>query len=341
ASGTWGYLFDSGAFVTRQFLLDFVAAGLATFTFTCVPPGMGERLGLDRDEDGLPDAQELAIGTSPTDPDSDGDGYLDGAETALGGHPALPDPLLPDAAAPVVSEARAQELFADIATLSCRTDEPATIAVDLGTQAGLYTLPGVDGPPGARRLHDVVLPGLPAGRTLHFRVRATDRNGNVGTAEGSFTTLPTMLHVADITLAKAAAPGAPGARATDGAANDGGAGRPAGEGAGGAALVLTARVKVVDHAHGVQAGIPVRGFWAGDLGGQPWEAQALTDEQGWATFTLAPFTPAAPGSVTFSPAYIGTPFPNKPWFVGIGGTTPAFFYDQSANAAHFRTLAVP
>ena len=36
-------------------------------TFTCVPPGDGPRIGIDRDEDGVLDADELDAGTSPTD----------------------------------------------------------------------------------------------------------------------------------------------------------------------------------------------------------------------------------------------------------------------------------
>ncbi len=315
ALGIWNYLFDSGFTADRQTLLDLIAADLATFTFTCVPRGMGERLGLDRDEDGLPDWQEVVAGTNAANPDTDGDGYLDGIEAALGGNPTKPDALLADTTAPVVSEARALEIFAHIASLSCRTDEPATLVVELGLMPDAYTLASVAGPAGGRRMHDVILEKLPAGRTLFFRVRATDRNGNEGTAEGSFVTLPPMLHVADITLQKLG--GGPGP------------------------VALTARVKVVDHAGTVQAGVPVHGFWAGDIGGQAWEAQASTDAEGWAAFALAPYTPATPGDVSFSPGYIGTPYPNQPFFVGIGGPTPTFFYDQTANAVHYRSVAVP
>jgi DNA-binding beta-propeller fold protein YncE len=39
-------------------------------TYTCVPPGSGKRLGVDRDEDGFFDADELAAGTDPADPAS-------------------------------------------------------------------------------------------------------------------------------------------------------------------------------------------------------------------------------------------------------------------------------
>src|SRR5690606_11246048 len=34
-------------------------------TFTCVPPGSGERIGVDRDEDGFYDRDELDAGSDP------------------------------------------------------------------------------------------------------------------------------------------------------------------------------------------------------------------------------------------------------------------------------------
>ena len=36
-------------------------------TYTCVPPGNGQRLALDRDEDGFYNRDELAAGTDPAD----------------------------------------------------------------------------------------------------------------------------------------------------------------------------------------------------------------------------------------------------------------------------------
>ena len=56
----------------------------AEFTFTLVPAGSGERLGVDRDEDGFFDRDELDAGSDPADPistpdnvgDLDGDGVV-------------------------------------------------------------------------------------------------------------------------------------------------------------------------------------------------------------------------------------------------------------------------
>jgi hypothetical protein len=39
-------------------------------TYTCAPPGSGERIGIDRDEDGYLDGDELDAGSDPADPDS-------------------------------------------------------------------------------------------------------------------------------------------------------------------------------------------------------------------------------------------------------------------------------
>lgn len=47
-----------------SFLLD------VPLTYTCTPPGSGERLGLDRDEDGFRDGDEQDAGSDPADPDS-------------------------------------------------------------------------------------------------------------------------------------------------------------------------------------------------------------------------------------------------------------------------------
>jgi hypothetical protein len=68
-------------------------------TYTCVPPGSGERVGVDRDDDALGDGAEtdtgtfngpMDAGTDPLDPDTDGDGFEDGVEVAAGTNPLDP-----------------------------------------------------------------------------------------------------------------------------------------------------------------------------------------------------------------------------------------------------------
>jgi len=67
-----------------------------TLTYTAVPPGSGERMGIDRDQDELLNGVETNTGTfvnandtgsNPALADTDGDGYDDGLEVQLGSDP--------------------------------------------------------------------------------------------------------------------------------------------------------------------------------------------------------------------------------------------------------------
>ena len=92
--------------VVRSFV---ASAGEAELLFTAVPPGLGLRLGIDEDEDGLYDfLEKLRYGTRADDPDSDDDGYDDLAELALGGDPTRYDGWLPDTTDPDVVEVEAR-----------------------------------------------------------------------------------------------------------------------------------------------------------------------------------------------------------------------------------------
>src|SRR5262249_40362205 len=44
--------------------------GRIDLTYTCVPPGSGERIGIDRDGDGYFDGDEIDAGSDPADPSS-------------------------------------------------------------------------------------------------------------------------------------------------------------------------------------------------------------------------------------------------------------------------------
>jgi DNA-binding beta-propeller fold protein YncE len=56
--------------LTTAQLLRLTAPPGNVITFTCVPPGSGERMALDRDEDGFYDGDELDAGSNPSNPES-------------------------------------------------------------------------------------------------------------------------------------------------------------------------------------------------------------------------------------------------------------------------------
>ena len=104
-----GYLFEP---TSATFLPDVAGAGISDtalrnkalidgnpVTFTCTPPGSGQRMGRDRDEDLLLDGVETNTGTyldpqhtgsNPALADTDGDGFNDGVEVAGGYNPNDP-----------------------------------------------------------------------------------------------------------------------------------------------------------------------------------------------------------------------------------------------------------
>jgi len=310
---TWGYRMDTGAFVDRETLALVATLDVGALTFTAVPPGMGERLGLDRDEDGLFDELERGLGADPLDPDGDGDGHADGAEVAAGSDPLDPASVPADALAPSVGPVLPLEVSTDAATLTVWLDEPATLEVALGTAPGGDDL-GVVASPERRARHDVVLVGLPAATEVCYTVSATDAAGNVGVATGQLTTMVPLLHVADLSLVVT----------------------------GGDPYVATATVTVHDHLDEPVDDVPVRVFWAGDLGGLDFRQDARTDPAGVATFELGPFSPAGPTTLAVSPAYVGSSDPRDPWFTGLGGeSVESFFYFQPANATHYRSVELP
>ncbi len=87
---------DGGPAIGEAALRGLAAAAGQELTLTCVPPGTGPRLGIDRDGDSLGDGVEsdtrvflgpLDTGTSPVLADTDGDGYGDGEEVTAGSDP--------------------------------------------------------------------------------------------------------------------------------------------------------------------------------------------------------------------------------------------------------------
>ena len=310
---TWQWRADLDVWVGHELVEVAVRFGLVELALTVVPRGQGLRLGIDRDEDGLLDGVERGLGSDPADPDSDDDGHDDALEVLHGSDPLVAAARLPgDVSGPGVLVAELRDVFTTTATLHVLLDEPGTLEVDVSPAPGQPALASFAAPE-LRRRHDLVLAGLPAGTLLHTRLRTADANGNARLATGSFTTLPPELHVAALTLQKQLLGG----------------------------VTLHATVTVADQDGVPVADVPVRGIWVGDIGGAEWFPEARTDADGRATFSVGPYAPGPTSVVSFSPAYIGSPDPDDPWFVGVAGDTPAFFYDATANAASYRQVLVP
>jgi hypothetical protein len=68
-AGQWRSDLSAEAWRNRSELIA-LASAAHELTFTGVPPGSGQRIGIDRDRDGFLDADELAAGTDPGDPAS-------------------------------------------------------------------------------------------------------------------------------------------------------------------------------------------------------------------------------------------------------------------------------
>ncbi len=305
----WRYRLDDDTWADRDDLLDAIEAGLMSVTFTAVPPGTGVRLGVDRDEDGLFDGLERALGTNPAKPDSDGDGYGDHAELALAGDPKSFDAILNDVTSPTVDSHEIKHLFVSSGTLVVETDEPTTLSVAVtpsGDSAILFTSDEL------RRIHQVVLLGLPAGTSHSYTVDAFDRNANSSQVAGSFTTVVPHLHVESIELTRLQ-------------------NNP---------VILEAKFKVADRAGNPVAGVPVNGRLAGDIGANANTFQVVTDAAGEAVHQLAPYTPGSADTVTVGLDFLGSLAPAHPFFVGRGGGTSNFFYEQSFNKSNYATVEV-
>ena len=74
-----GFVLSNGSFVpdlsrapalSDAALRALVGSATPSLTFTCVPPGSGWRIGIDRDGDGYADGDERAVGSDPADPTS-------------------------------------------------------------------------------------------------------------------------------------------------------------------------------------------------------------------------------------------------------------------------------
>jgi len=88
--------------VSARVLLGDAAAGRPV-TFLGVPLGMGKPIGLDRDLDGLMNADELPLGLDPEQDDEDDDRFTDGYEVLWGNDPFVPNTTIADNTAPFLA----------------------------------------------------------------------------------------------------------------------------------------------------------------------------------------------------------------------------------------------
>ena len=168
------------------------AAGQARLYFVGAPVGSGERLGVDRDRDGLFDRDELQAGTQPAVVDSDRDGLWDGYDlqpTVKGaGAPAGAPALVPGSLRLVHATTNAIKLTYETDQLSPTIVQFGPSPTSLPWTAGDGLQPTGTGTPNHwRRFHSVVLGPQPlatpplerlAAGTLHWiRVDTQGQNG--------------------------------------------------------------------------------------------------------------------------------------------------------------------
>ena len=89
---------------------------------------------------------------------------------------AYPNELINDEQPPVAGKPTVSMLGGDSVLIRWTTDEYATTQVDLGTQPGQYSKQYVDSL--YKKLHEVQVTDLEAGKTYYFRTSNSDRSGN-------------------------------------------------------------------------------------------------------------------------------------------------------------------
>lgn len=303
---------DLSITLSRAQLLSFVAnpANNAGFLFVCAPPGHGERMALDRDEDAVHDRVEIQIGINPSHPDTDMDGYDDGLEL-LGSPASQPGnggniPM--DTTPPMVTNAASVvETWITSATVRVELSEPGIVTA-VPMPVGGAPLPSVASTLPAR-VHDIVLTGLPAGTVVNVVLTAVDTAGNSGTRSVTVTTEIPHYHVRDVLLTST------GSSTT--------APLPA----------LTGRILLVD-----QDGVPVpNGTNVGYVLMQSGAANVVGSGVTTNGELSAAFTPA-PGSswVRLCVLSVGSSVASAPDYVGVLDTAAAaIFYEAAANVKNY------
>jgi len=127
--------------VPTRVLLGEAAAG-SPVTFLGVPLGMGKPIGLDRDLDGLLNADELALGLDPEQEDEDDDRFTDGYEVLWGSDPFVHNTTIADTTAPfLVGQARVIYVTSNTIKFEFDTNEYCRVYVALNGGPAIQRIP--------------------------------------------------------------------------------------------------------------------------------------------------------------------------------------------------------
>jgi hypothetical protein len=159
-----------------DFFIKQALAGTGSNVFLGLPVGMGERFGVDSDLDDLYNADELALGTDPLNPDTDGDGFPDGHEVLNGGDPNDPTVGSNDTQAPTVSNVELVYVTGRVAKIRFDADEP--VVFDATWTSGNAS--GGDASSMHEKSHTVLLRDLRLNAKTHnVVVDVMDHGGNL------------------------------------------------------------------------------------------------------------------------------------------------------------------
>jgi len=163
-------------------------------TFEAVPLGSGERHGVDFDNDGLYNGDELVLGTDSLNADTDGDGYPDGHETFNGGDATNVLAVPVDTTKPSISNLEVLWNTTKVARVRFDTDELTNWSISYSSNQPPFEVKTIKTSE-FQRTHSLMLrdlipstPGDPA-QTYTVTVSAFDPQGNFDTQSVQLTTL--------------------------------------------------------------------------------------------------------------------------------------------------------